>query len=98
MGIPNFACYRDWNLHYSLAHLLIQRRITILSDVYLVKRDQLPNTDAETKKHQIDARTWVLLYLLVIGLVASVVGYVGRFSVVQNSTSTLLLGSAWKLG
>ena len=42
------------------------------------------------KKHQIqvDVRTWLLLCLLVIGLVASVVEYVGYFSVIQNSTST----------
>ena len=32
--------------------------------------------------------TWLLLCLLLIGLVTSVVGYVGCFSVVQNSTST----------
>ena len=36
-----------------------------------------------------DARTGLLLCLLLIGLVASVVGYVGCFSVVQNSTSTV---------
>jgi hypothetical protein len=43
----------------------------------------------DTKKHQMDA--WLslcLLPLLLIGLVASVAGYVGCFSVVQNSTST----------
>ena len=75
--------------------LLIQRRITTLSDQYLVNRDQQPNTDVEAavepgdiKKHQMDARIWLLLFLLFIGLVASVVGYVGCFSVVQNSTST----------
>ena len=78
----------------TLIQLLIQRRITTLSDQYLVKRDQLPNPDVEsavvgsgdTKKHQMDARTWLLLCLLLIGLLASVVGYVGCFSVVQNST------------
>ena len=76
--------------------LLIQRRVTTLSDQYLDKRDQLPNPDEEagveprnTKKHQMDACTWLLLCLLLIGLVASVVGYVGCFSVVQNSTSTI---------
>ena len=79
----------------TLIQLLIQRRIATLSDQYLVKRDQLPNTDIEaavepddTKKHHMDASTWLLLCLLLIGLVASVVGYVGCFSVVQNSTST----------
>ena len=41
------------------------------------------------KKHQIDVRTWLLLCLLLMGLVVSVVGYVGCFSVVQNSTSTI---------
>jgi hypothetical protein len=91
----------------TLIQLLIQQRITILSDQYLVKRDPLPYPDVEaakrdpllnsdveaavepgnTKKHQMDARTWLLLCLLVIGLGASVVGYVGCFSVVQNSTS-----------
>jgi hypothetical protein len=75
----------------TLIQLLIQRRITTLSDQYLVKRDPLPNTDVEvavgdTKKHQMDACTWLLLCLLLIGLVGSVVGYVGCFSVVQNST------------
>ena len=79
----------------TLIQLLIQRRITTLSDQYLVKRDQLPNRDEEVgveprdrKNHEMDARTWLMLFLLLIGLVASVVGYVGCFSVVQNSTST----------
>ena len=36
-----------------------------------------------------DIRTWPLLFLLLIGLVASVVGYVGCFSVVQNSRTTI---------
>ena len=60
-----------------LIQLLIQRRITTLSDQYLVKRDQR-NTDVEAtvkkKKHQMDSCTWLLLCLLLIGLVASVVG------------------------
>ena len=80
----------------TLIQLLIQRRITTLADQYLVKRDQLPNPDVEaavvpcdTKKHQIDVRTWLFLYLLLFGIVASVVGYVGCFSVVQNSTTNL---------
>ena len=84
----------------TLIQLLIQRRITTLSNKYLeylVNRDQLPGsiTDVEAavepggaKKRQMDASTWMMLYLLLIGLVASVVGYVGCFSVVQNSTST----------
>ena len=80
----------------TLIQLLIQRRITTLSDQYLVKRDQLCNRDEETagntKKYQMISRriapTWLLLFLLLIGLLASVVGYVGCFSVVQNSTST----------
>ena len=42
----------------------------------------------EKKKYQMDVRTWPLLFLLLIGLVASVVGYVGCFSIVQNSAST----------
>ena len=74
--------------------LLIQRRITTLSDQYLVKRDPPSNPDVEaaigdTKKHQMDASTWLLLCLLLVGLVSSVVGYVGCFSVVQNSTSNI---------
>ena len=80
----------------TLIQLLIQRRITTLSDQYLVNRDQLPNTDdveaavqpGNTKKHQMDACTWLMLFFLLIGLLASVVGYVGCFSVVQNSKST----------
>ena len=59
----------------TLIQLLIQRRITTLSDQYLVKRGQLPNPE----KHQMDARTWLLLYVLLIGLVASVLGYVEFF-------------------
>ena len=79
-----------------LIQLLIQRRITSISDEYLVKRDQLPvgNGDVEAaagvekKKYQMNAGTWPLLCLLLIGLLASVVGYVGCFSIVQNSAST----------
>ena len=81
----------------TLIQLLIQRRITTLSNEYLVKRDQLPNTDdveaaaafGNTKKHQLDTSTWLMLFLLLIGLLASVVGYVGCFSVVQDSTTTI---------
>ena len=81
----------------TLIQLLIQRRIATISDQYLVKRDQLPvgnNGDVEAaagvekKKYQMDTRTWPLLCLLLIGLLASVVGYVGCFSIVQNSAST----------
>ena len=81
----------------TLIQLLIQRRITTLSHQYLVKRDQLPvgNGDdveavagVEKKNYQMDARPWPLLCLLLIGLLASVVGYVGCFSIVQNSAST----------
>ena len=83
----------------TLIQLLIQRRVTTISDEYLVKRDQeLPagNGDveaaravaSETKKYQMDARTWPLIFLLFIGLLASVVGYVGCFSIVQNSSSS----------
>ena len=80
-----------------LIQLLIQRRIITLSDQYLVKRDRQRNADVEaagdTKKYQMVARhiapTWLLLYFLLIGLVVSVVGYIGCFSVVQNSTSTI---------
>ena len=76
-----------------LIQLLIQRRITTISDEYLVKRDQLPvdveaAAGVEKKKYQMDAGTWPLLCLLLIGLLASVVGYVGCFSIVQNSAST----------
>ena len=77
--------------------LLIQRRISTLSNQYLVERNQLPIPDHDdveaaiepvnTKKHQIDILTWLLLLLLFLGLTASVVGYVGCFSIIQNSTS-----------
>ena len=77
----------------TLVQLLIQRRIISLSDQYLVKQNQLRNTDVEaaveTKKHQMDSRTRLLLWPLLFGLVASVVGYVGCFSIVQNSETTL---------
>ena len=80
----------------SLIQLLIQRRITTISNEYLVKRDLLPvgNGDVEAaavvekKNYQMGAHTWPLLSLLLIGLLASVVGYVGCFSIVQNSLST----------
>ena len=83
----------------SLTPLLIKRRIITLSYQYLVRQDywQLRNRDVEkavdAKKFQTIARhiipTWLLLFLLFIGLVASFVGYVGCFSIVQNSASTL---------
>ena len=81
----------------ALIQLLIQRRITIISDDYLVKRVQLPvgygDVEAASgvakKKYQMDVWTWPLLLLLLIGLLASVVGYVGCFSIVQNSASSL---------
>ena len=81
-----------------LIQLLIQRRIITISGEYLMIRDQLPvgNIDVEAavqkkeyQKYQTDARTWLLLCLLLIGLLASVVGYVGCFSVVQNSALSL---------
>jgi hypothetical protein len=73
--------------------LLIQRRITTLSEQYLVvKQDQLLNRDVEAavepKKHRMDVHTRLLVWPLFFGLIASVVGYVGCFSVVQNSTTT----------
>ena len=80
----------------TLIQLLIQRRITTLSDQYLVERDLLLKRDVEATtgsdaKYQMIVRriapTWLLLFLLLIGLLASVVGYVGCFSVVQNSTT-----------
>ena len=81
----------------TLIQLLIQRRIITLSHRYLVKQEKLPignGDDVEAaagveKKYQMDAHTWPLLFLLLIGLLASVVGYVGCFSVVQNSSSSL---------
>ena len=80
----------------TLIQLLIQRRIATISDEYLVKRDQLPVNDGDVEavrvvektKYQMDARAWPLLFLLLLGLLASVVGYVGCFSIVQNSAST----------
>ena len=79
----------------TLIQLLIQRRVTTISNEYLVKRGQLPVCDGdvetaagvEIKRYQMDARTWLLLFLLLIGILASVVGYVGCFSIVQNSAS-----------
>ena len=83
----------------TLIQLLLQQRITTLSRQYLVKRGQLPvpNTDdveaaiepGDMNRHHMDALTWLLQCLLLIGLVASVVGYIGCFIVVQNSTSTI---------
>ena len=81
----------------TLIQLLIQRRITTISDQYLVKRDQMPvvnGDDVEVaacfeKTYRMDAGTWPLLFLLLIGLLASLVGYVGCFSIVQNSASSL---------
>ena len=88
MAIPSFACYRG--LHHSLVHSITHT--TTLSDQYLIKRDQLRNRDVEaagnTKKYQMIARriapTWLLQCLLLTGLIASLVGYLGCFSVVQN--------------
>ena len=89
-----------------LIQLLIQRPITTISDQYLVKRDQLPVGDGdveaavEKKKYQMDARTWPLLCLLLIGLLASVVGYVGVLALfrIRHRHQVLSVGSAWKLG
>ena len=69
----------------TLIQLLIQRRIAILSEEYLVKRDRLSvgnGDDVEAaagvkKKYQMDVRTWSLLCLLLFGVLASIVGYVG---------------------
>ena len=78
----------------TLTPILIKRRIITLSDEYLTKhrREQLGDLDVEaaveTKKYQDEAGTWLLLFLLLIGLSASFLGYVGCFSIVQNSTST----------
>ena len=90
----------------TLIQLLIQQRITTLSDQFLAKRDQIivVNGDdveaaagAEKKKYQMNARTWPLLFLLLIGLLASLVGYVGCFRI-RHRPWVLLVGSAWKLG
>ena len=80
----------------TLIQILIQRRIILISREYLVKRGQLPVGDGDVeaavgitkKKYQMDALTLPLLFLLFISLLASVVGYVGCFSIVQNSAST----------
>jgi hypothetical protein len=76
----------------TLIPLLIQRRIVTLSDQYLVKRG--PDVEASVepggkKKHQMDARTWLLLFLLLIGLVTSVVGYFGYIAFVLIWTSNI---------
>ena len=71
--------------------LLIQQRITTLSKQYLVKQDPPRNADVEameTKKHRMDVHTKLLVWPLLFGIIASVVGYIGCFSVVQNSTTT----------
>ena len=79
----------------TLIQILIQQRITLISREYLVKRGQLPVGDGDVeaavgitkKKYQTDALTLSMLFLLFIGLLASLVGYVGCFSIVQNSAS-----------
>ena len=74
----------------TLIQLLIQRRIITLSNQYLVKRDRLPIPDeavVRAKKHRMDPLSRFLVWLLLLGLSASVVGYIGCFTVVQNSTS-----------
>ena len=95
IGFSNFC--RSLMPHCSVItatfiQLLIQQRIITLSNQYLVERDQLPhsitNVEAavqpgDTKKHQMDG-----CFYASFGL-ASVVGYVGCFNVVQNSTSTI---------
>ena len=75
----------------TLIQLLIQRRITILSNQYIqdLKRDTAGEPAIRKKKRQTDALTWLFLCFLFFGVGASVVGYVGCFSVVQNSTSTI---------
>ena len=47
--------------------------------------DDVEATAGVEKKYQMDVRTWPLLCLLHIGLLASVVGSVGCFGIVQNS-------------
>ena len=88
-----------------LIQLLIHRPITTISDQYLVKRDQLPVGDGDVeaaveKKYQMDARIWPLLCLLLIGLLASVVGYVGVLALfrIHHRPLVLSVGSAWKQG
>ena len=73
----------------TLTPLLIKRRIITLSDEYLTRhrREQLGNGDVKAAVER-KAGTWLLLFLLLIGLSASFMGYVGCFSIVQNSTST----------
>ena len=50
--------------------------------------DDVEATAGVEKKYQMDVRTWPLLCLLYIGLLVSVVGSVGCFSIVQNLAST----------
>ena len=92
----------------TLIQLLIQRRITTLSNLYLAKRDQLPNIDdveaGATKKHQMDTRTWLMPFLLFFGLSASVVFCLWDTSDVlalfrvRHRRSVPLVGSARKPG
>jgi hypothetical protein len=94
---------------FTLIQLFIQRRIATLSDQYLVKRNPPLNRNVDvesqagdTKKHQMDTRTcqWLLQFLLLIGLVGSVVpvGYVSAWFRIRHRTPVPLVGSAWKLG
>ena len=71
----------------TLIQILIQRRITAISKQYLAGGRDVEAARAEKKTYQMDLLTWPLLLLLLIGLLASVVGYVGCFSIVQNSPS-----------
>ena len=78
----------------TLIQILIQQRITLISREYLVKRNQQPvgigAVEAAApfeKNYHTDILTGSLLFLLLLGLLASVVGYVGCFSIVQNSAS-----------
>ena len=72
----------------TLIQLLLQERITTLSNQYLFKRNQhIKDVEAagEMKKYQMVAPciapTWLLLFLLLMGFGASVVGYFGCYSV-----------------
>ena len=78
----------------TLIQVLLQRRITTLSEQYLFKRNQR-NKDEEAagdtpvKKDQTLAQriapTWLLLFLLLTSVTASLIGYFGCYSVASNN-------------
>ena len=77
----------------TLIQVLLQRRITTLSEQYLFKRNQRNKdeeaADTPVKKDQTLAQriapTWLLLFLLLTSVTASLIGYFGCYSVASNN-------------